>query len=135
MTNLTRLGKNAEKKTSSVSAINITHDQITTGANEIFVLPDNCLITDVYCLTKVAGQTGLTLDLGFDGSNQLGDDLDIDNTGVTSNFHSSYTALDTGTGQTVTATFSADPTAGEFDIIVEYIEYTKGCGDLTNYAE
>ena len=40
----------------------------------------------------------------------------------------------TGTGKTVTATFSAEPTAGDFTFIVEYIEYTLGNGNLTNYV-
>ena len=40
----------------------------------------------------------------------------------------------TGTGQIVTAVFSAGPTAGDFTFVVEYIEYKLGCGNMTNYV-
>lgn len=42
--------------------------------------------------------------------------------------------ITTLTGKTVTAKFSAGPTAGDMTFIVEYIEYAKGNGDLTNYV-
>lgn len=37
----------------------------------------------------------------------------------------------TTTGKNITATFSADPTAGDFSFIVEYIEFELGNGNLT----
>lgn len=41
----------------------------------------------------------------------------------------------TGTGKTVTAVFSAGPTAGDFTFVVEYIEYAlKSGAGLTNYV-
>ncbi len=46
-----------------------------------------------------------------------------------------YPYLDTGTGDLVTAIFSAGPTAGEFYFIVEYIEYSQVTGDMTNYTQ
>lgn len=152
MTDLTRLRKFAEKKTYSVSAATVKHGDVAgTTLQELFKLPANALITDAAVVVKTAGQTSLTVDFGFDGGNELGNDLDIDGAGVvtvplvtsTTVTGNAETAagtavkaprIDTGTGKTVTAKFSADPTAGEFVFIVEYIEYDLGNGQLTNYS-
>lgn len=45
-----------------------------------------------------------------------------------------YPYVDTGTGELITAIFSAAPTQGEFYFIVEYIEYSQVTGDMTNYT-
>jgi len=137
MADLTRKYKNNEKKTYSVMAARVKHTDVATGTNELFTLPPNCLIVDAAIVAEVAGQASLTVDFGFSGGNELGNDIDIAQTGVdTVALVSGAKAprLLTGTGKTVTAVFSADPTAGEFIFLVEYIEYTKGCGDLTNLA-
>lgn len=132
MTDLRRKAKNAEKKTLSAASATILHSDVTTGANEIFEIPENVLITSAYCIPLTAGQSLLTVDLGYDGGAELGNDLDIDDTAVKGGQLS--TALHSGTGKTVTATFSADPTAGEFVFVVEYCEYLVGNGCLTNYS-
>jgi hypothetical protein len=131
MTNLTRVGKNSEKKTVSASAVTVKAGDVADASNELFVLPPNALIVASYCIVKVAGQASLTVDFGFDGGAELGNDLDIDGAAVVEGLADAG-ALDTGTGKTVTALFSATPSAGEFVFIVEYVEYNKGCGDLTN---
>lgn len=133
MPDFRRSEKNAEKKTISISSATIKAADVSNTDNCLmFELPDNALIVASHTITKVAGQTGLTVDFGFDGGNELGNDLDIDNTGVLGG--ELTTAIDTGTGKTVTAKFSAAPTAGEFVFIVEYIEYTLGNGMRTNYV-
>lgn len=155
MTDLTRLRKFAEKKTYSVSAANVKHTDVAgTTLQELFKLPPNCLIVDATVVVVAAGQGSLTVDFGFDGGNELGNDLDIDAISVVSvpesllaltltegtpNTLSAGTVtksprIATGTGKTVTAKFSADPSAGEFVFIVEYIEYTLSNGQLTNYV-
>lgn len=151
MTDITRLRKNAEKKTISVASAMVKHSDVAgTTLQELFNLPPNCLIVDSGVVVEEAGQTSLTVDFGFDGGNELGNDLDIDGTGYvqvaeaiaaltltegTPNTLSAGTVTKsprilTGTGKTVTAKFSADPTAGVFHFIVEYIEYTLGNGKL-----
>lgn len=152
MTDITRLKKFAEKKTRSVSAARVNHaDVADTALQELFVLPANAVIVDAMVVVEVAGQSSLTVDFGFDGGSELGNDLDIDGTGVvsvplvtsTTVTGEAQTAagtavkaprIATGTGKTVTAKFSADPSAGEFVFIVEYIEYDLGNGMLTNYS-
>lgn len=133
MVDLTRQGKFAEKKVISVSAARLKHTDVSsTAKQELFKLPQNCIITGAWVDVKVVGQALLTVDFGFDGGNELGNDLDINGpAGVVGGALS--TALATGTGKTVTATFSADPTAGDFVFVVQYIEYDLGTGRLTEY--
>lgn len=155
MTDLTRIRKNAELKVLSVAAATVKHTEVAAATlNELFNLPANCLIVDAGIIVDVAGQGGLTVDFGFDGGNELGNDIAISSTGYkqvansiaaltltegTPNTLSSGTVTKsprilTGTGKEVTATFSADPTAGEFTFIVQFIEYTVGNGQFMNYS-
>lgn len=149
MTDLTRNTGFNQKKTPSVAACVINHDEVTTGLNEVFKLPPDCLVTRAYAYAKVAGQAGLEMDVGFVGEN-LGDvifdGIDVNATDIhsTDTFSVSASgdaetltgtvgiALDTGTGKTVGVTFSADPTAGQFVVIVEFIEHTLNNGKLLN---
>lgn len=145
MVDITRLRKNAEKKTISVAAAEIRHGDVSsTALQELFNLPGNCLIVEAGVVVEEAGQANLTVDFGFDGGNELGNDLDIDGTGyvdvdiaASGNAETIQKAprILTGTGKTVTAKFSADPTAGKFIFIVNYIEYTLGNGNLMSYGD
>ena len=132
MVDLTRKGDFAEKKAVCASAAKLVHGDVSDTANyELFNLPPNALITAAYCVVHVAGQANLTVDFGFDGAAELGNDMDIDEVGPVEGAPDAG-ALDTGTGKKVTAKFSAAPTAGEFTFVVEYIEYTLGTGKLTD---
>lgn len=141
MTDITRLRKNMEKKSISVSAAEVRHGDVSgTTLQELFNLPADCLIVEAGVVVEQAGQSNLTVDFGFDGGNELGNDLDIDGTGyvdvditASGNAETIQKAprILTGTGKTVTAKFSADPTAGIFHFIVMYVEYTRGNGELT----
>ncbi len=135
MVDITRLRKNAEKKVISVSSAEIGHADVSgTALQELFKLPANSVITNASVYVETAGQASLTVDFGFDGGNELGNDLAISATGVKGTALALASRIATGTGKTVTAVFSADPTAGKFHFMVEYIEYTRGCGELTNYG-
>jgi hypothetical protein len=132
MTDLTRKKKFAQKKTFSIAAETVNFGDVSgAGAHELFVLPANCLITKARIITTVAGQTNLTVGLGFSGSQTaLISAGDIDNTGVVID---AGINVQTGTGKVITALFSAAPTAGSFTFIVEFIEFTKAEGDLLNF--
>lgn len=145
MTDITRLRKNNEKKTISVASAEVRHGDVAdTALQELYKLPGKCLIVDSGVIVEVAGQANLTVDFGFDGGAELGNDLDIDGTGYVNGLPQSLSGnaetlnkvprLLTGTGKTVTAKFSADPTAGIFHFLVTYIEYTLGNGKLMNYS-
>jgi hypothetical protein len=132
--NLTRNGKFAEKKNVSVAAASFTSSDVsTTDGYELFKLPADCVITSVITYASVAGQTGLTMDLGFsEGGVELGANVDVDDTAVKGG--ALATALATGTGQTVYVSPDAAPTAGTFHVMVEYIEYTRGNGEYAEYS-
>lgn len=155
-TDISRLGKNAQKKTISVSSANVKFgDVVGTTTHQLFKLPPNALIVDAGIVIDAVANGSITVDFGFDGGNELGNDIDIHTavgykqvaeslasltlTEGTPNTLSAGTVTKsprilTGTGKTVTAVFSADPTAGEWHFIVEYIEYTLSNGQLTNYV-
>lgn len=136
MTNLSLKGKASEKKTITHLGIVIEHSEINNASlNEIFTIPPRSLITRAYAINEVAGQASLTADLGFKGGTgaELLNDADMDGTpGVVKG--DLTTPIWSGTGKTVGVTFSADPTAGRFVFVVEFIEYTLGNGNLVNYA-
>lgn len=136
MTNLSPKGKTSEKKTISHLAAVIDHSEIAnTNLNELFQIPGRCLITRAYAVNEVAGQASLTANLGFKGGtgSELLSAADLDGTpGVVKG--DLTTPIWSNTGKTVGVTFSADPTAGRFVFIVEFIEYTLGNGKLVNYA-
>lgn len=135
MVDVTRLRKNAEKKQFSVSSAEIRHTDVNnTALQELFKLPPNSLITNATVQVETAGQAGLTVNFGFDGGSELGSALAISTTGPKGTALAIASRIPTTTGKTVTATFSADPTAGVFHFIVEYIEYTRGCGEYTNFG-
>lgn len=152
MTDKTRMAKFNEKKTYSVASARLRHSDVAdTALVELFNLPPNALITDATVIVEEAGQANLTVDFGFAGGNELGNDLDIDGTGVVSVPLVTSTAVSgnaetaagtavkaprllTSTGKNVTAKFSADPSAGVFVFIVEFIEYDLGNGNLMNYS-
>lgn len=151
MTDITTLRNNSEKKTVSVAAARVLHSDVgTVNIQELFNLPANCLIINSGIVVEVAGQGGLTVDFGFDGGTELGSAVAISSTGYKQNTLpiASLTLIAgtpntlsagavtqaprilTNTGKTVTAKFSADPSAGDFTFIVEYIEYKLGNGKL-----
>ena len=134
MPDLTRVSDNNEKKTISVVAAVVEHGQVSNTDNVVlWNIPGRCLITRAYAVTEVPGQAALTADLGFAGGNELMNDVDLDGTPNTVD-DVLTTPVWTGTGKQVTANFSADPTAGRFVFMIEYIEYTLGNGKLLNYS-
>lgn len=132
--NLTRYGKNNQKRETSVSVATIKAADMPSAANyyQLFVLPARSIIKRVDVFVETAGQALLTCDLGYAGSNELGNDVDLATATIVDNVLA--TPLYTGTGKTVTIQPSAIPTSGVFTVIVEYIELDKTCGEYTNFA-
>ena len=138
MTDLTRLRDFAQKKTVSVSAARLKHSDVAdTTLQTIFNLPEDALIVDAGVLVHVAGQASLTADFGFAGGAELGNDLVLSTTGyktgmpLTEGTPNTSARIPTLTGKDVTVKFSADPSAGEFTFICEYIEFALKNGNLT----
>lgn len=155
-TDLTRLRKSYEKKQVNVSCAHIKFgDIVSTNIHQLFKLPKDALIIDAGVIVDTAANGAITVDFGFDGGTELGAAIPITTTGykqvalataltsgtvtagVVANLAGTATKAPrilTGTGKTVTAVFSAGPTAGDFRFLVQYIEYKLSNGELTNYV-
>ena len=82
---LTRLHKNANKKVVSVACATLDYSDISPGAadiNQLFQLPANALITHACMIVETASDDSETVDFGFAGGNELGNDLAATSTGV-----------------------------------------------------
>lgn len=140
MVDLTQHGKANEKKTTSIAAHTFDAAIIEDATlNELFNIPDRSIITNAYFLVHTPAQSGVTVDVGIKGGamNELFNDLDIDGTPNTPVFETrkilgngAGLGILTGTGKTVAVQFSAKPTAGRFTVVVEFIEYALGNGNL-----
>ncbi len=140
-TNKTGTRDFAEKKTYSVSAATLRAEDFD-GNNPIaiFNLPEKSLvISTTLVVNEDDGENGGYLQVSI-GTEQAIQGGSTDGIGTTT----SSTKYLTGTGKqvTVAAVTSADgtvqtgaPSEGEFTVIVEYIEYTLGNLNLTNYSE
>jgi len=129
--NLTRKVKNAEKKNICVAAATVAYTDIPGTDNyELFTIPGDCVITGVRTYAETAGQTGLTADIGYAGGTELKSNADLDDTAPKFD----AVLLASGTGKTVTIKPDAAPTAGKFHVMVEYIEYTRGNGEYSEYS-
>lgn len=119
----------AQKKSLSVSA-GVLDKKDFSGTKELdlFNIPESALIRDIYIVTEVAGNTGLTFKVktGTVSSIAAGD---VDNIGVVTTSPN----IATGSGKKITITPNKAVSAGKFAIIVEYLEYTLGNGILTQY--
>lgn len=133
----TRLKKAAEKKTVSVSSTKVLFSDVPapgTDTLQLINLPENAVVTDAYLVVNKATQAAITVDIGFAGGAELGNNLVVSAVGfVAGALVNNAAHLLTGTGKTVTVIFSALPTAGDIDIVVEYTEHTLSNGNLTNY--
>ena len=147
-TNYTRAAKFNQKRSVSVFTAELneaatknalTGDIIRTSDNELLGrLPPNSIVTNAYLFTRVAGDaaTSITVTLGnVEGGSQF---FSAGN-GKTLGKSGTFTAqtADTGTGvslflgRTVTG---AGTNIGKYLVVVEYLEYTKETGELTNFV-
>ncbi len=130
------IAKNGLKKSISISTGSLAPADNTSLAIDdvvtLFTLPSNSVVTDVLIVVGAAPTDGtqeLSVEVG--GVEALAAVAlgTVDGTVV----GGSTTRLGTGTGADVTATLTvADLADGEIEVIVEYVEYTKTTGELTN---
>jgi hypothetical protein len=121
----------AQKKTLSVSTAELVMaDFDGTATIDVFNIPENVLITNIYTLVEVAGKSGLKLKVEV-GSVVAIASGDVATVGAVTK--DSYNKL-SGTGKLIKVTPSSAVTYGKFVVVVEYIEYTLSNGDLTSYS-
>lgn len=144
-TNYTRASKFNQKRASSFFSVELIEAanpsmqgaQITaTSNNELLVkLPPNALILDAYVYVKTASNAATTAVFALgttDGGAQILSAANAKTLGKQGTFTGQS---DTGTGKDVyltrTVTGAATP-AGKYVVVIEYLEYTKTNGELTN---
>lgn len=130
----TRLLLNAnEKKVRSVVATRVQLADFSGTDNlQLFVLPANCLITAARVVVATAAQASTTLKIGTSaGGNDLGNALALSAAGVVGGALTN--GVDTGTGASVWIVPNQAPTAGDIDVVVEFIEYRRTNGELLNF--
>lgn len=142
--NIKTLGKNNQKKAVSVSSATIKPAALTTSQGvaaagtlasgdvvKVFSLPANSVVVDAFIVVK-AGATGGTQTLKITvGSTDAVAAVAV-GTAAGAVKGGAVTRVATGTGADVTVTSGvADLTDGEFEVVVEYIEYTRTIGEYT----
>jgi len=136
--NRTREAERSLKKSYSVSSVTLTPEDITADLDvlEMFHIPRNSIVTDVNAIIKTSFNPGVALTVEGDlGTTIVMNALDIAAApGVQT---PSVLKANTDTGDFFTleiALAGGLPTVGEVEIIVEYIEYTKNNGELTQLS-
>lgn len=138
--NLSRKNRRNYKRSISVFTAILTYsDEIGTSADvyQLTELPPEIVITRASVIPLVASDaaTSATVDLGIDGGNELiaaGDLKSVAGTDVTDDITS--LVLETGGTLTFKPTYTGAVSAGKFLVVVEYIEYQKVTGEITNYV-
>ena len=132
MTFKNELREATKKKTTSSFSVNISHGDLNgTTSVRLGTLPANCLVVGSYVVTTTAGaSSGNALDILI-GSTVINNDATI-----TAGVDSSYTAAYTGTGADINIRAKATTawTAGEFTIVVLFIELGLTNGQLLQYV-
>lgn len=130
------VSKNNQKKGMSIFSGSLSPvDNTSLVINDVVTLgtlPNNSVVTNA-CIVVKSAPTGGTQKLNI----KIGGTTSVAAValGTTDNavVGGAVTRVATGTGADVTTTLSvADLTDGEFEVIVEYVEYTKTTGELTN---
>ena len=130
MADLTKEGKNNQKKTYSVFASE-TISTTATMDETLFTLPAGSLVTNVYAYVSTASGTATdTVDVEV-GSTVIANEIVVGTTGTKTG---SVTATYFPTGGVVSVVAGADApgTAGRFIVVVEYIETQLTNGQYTN---
>ena len=142
--NIKTLGKNNQKKAVSISSAKIKPSALTVANGvatagtlasgdvvKLFSLPANSVVTNAFIVvTKGATGGTQTLKITVGSTDSVAAVAVGTADGVIKG--GAVTKVATGTGADVTVTTGvADLTDGEFEVVVEYIEYTRTIGEYT----
>lgn len=135
MPDLTRKGKNFEKKSASVSSAEVTFEDLNaTDVADLFNIPVDALITATHVVVHEAADALATLDVGTtDGGAELINDADIATVGVVTDALAAPVSVEMGA--LVNITPSTTLTQGRFTVVVEYVEYELSNGEQTRVKE
>ena len=143
--NVKTYGKNNQKKGVSVSTATIKPAELTTSQGvasagtlatgdvvSVFNLPGNCAVTNAFIVVKT-GATGGTQTMKITvGSTDVIAAVAV-GTAANAIKGGTVTKVATGTGAAVSVTTGvAALTDGEFEVVVEYVEFGRTVGEYTN---
>lgn len=128
-------GTNGQKKSVSVSSATLDFTAQAVASTEtvaVFNLPANCVVTNAFFYVKTGlTNTTSTGKISIGGTDAIAAVAFAGVDGAVKG--GTVTKVATGTGAEVLVTIgTANATDGEVEAIVEYIEYTKTSGELTN---
>ena len=129
MKTITHLNKNAEQKATSVSSVIITKgDWDGTNKIKIMNIPEQALVTTIRFtgIGTIAALSKCTVELLGYTTGEIA---------ISSSVYLSNPELHLTTGAKVTVTPNTEMKDGDNSIliVIEYIEYTRGIGTLTQY--
>ena len=138
---ITRSEGRTTKRGISVFSTTIDVAEAATSADvyQVLVLPaeSQVLRASVQIMTANDAATSAIADLGFDGGDELINDVDLTaaaDTFVENTGSAVPTIKETGGTVTYTPTYTGALTAGKVLVTIEYNEYEKKTGELTNFA-
>ena len=134
--NKTRIGLNNQKRGVCVAKASFVEADILLTGAELFVLPDNCIITKVLLdITTVSGTATATLDVVANGVVVANEVAATAAAVVDATLVNTATKLLTG-GTVVLLAGAVTPADGALigNILIEYIELDKVTGEYTGYS-
>jgi len=142
--NLTRKNRFNEKRKVAVFTAELDYENLLNTSGDIyqlFQLPKNSLVTHASAIVQTAfdSATSASLDLGFAGDDTLIDGADLTSAAGTELSGGTNVVVPAikQTGGIVTAvpTYTGATTTGKILVRIEYIEYNKVTGELTEYVD
>lgn len=134
--NKTRIGLNNQKRGVCVAKASFVEADILLLGSELFVLPDNCIITKVLLdITTVSGTATATVDVVANGAVVVNEAAVTAAAVVDATLVNTATKLLTG-GTVVLLAGAVTPADGALigNILIEYIELDKVTGEYTGYS-
>lgn len=126
--NLSRLKTANQKKAVQIASLEFDFNDLTlVDEHQFFQLPKNAVILRSYFEVIEAGVAASTADIGFDGLDELFNNVDL----VALAYTTFVGNLNTLTGKTITFVPSVEQTQGRWRLIIEYVEFDLTTGDLT----
>lgn len=138
--NLTRTKRRHQKQHISTFTTDLALAETPTSADvyQLFELPPASMVVRAQAVVMTANDAGTSAvgDLGFDGGDELLDGVDLTSVAGTV-LTDDVAGLIAETGGMVTWTpvyGGTAPTAGRVKIHIDYVEYEKTNGEVTNFA-
>lgn len=137
--NITRKSRRHQKQGICVFTTMLAVSELDTSGDDyqLFVLPPAAVVTSAKAIVVTANDaaTSAAADLGFDGGDELLAAADLTSAADTViDDEIGGIIRETGGVVTITPTYDGTPTEGKILVAIEYIEYEKTTGEVTNFV-